>query len=183
MFNSKNFYKGTIGTIFFALLIVFSTLIYFDINFYFLTVFFPLFIITFLITPYINKESVLLGGIIGITVSYSIILRLELAIVIPASIITSLFLSFYSQLFIKEPENKKHIINNLFSIVLNLIPVCYLLSILNSLSNHPFISSFLSLLFTNIVVVSIIVNLITYYYGVKINSYTVIFRELPSRTH
>jgi hypothetical protein len=183
MFNFKNFYKGIVGTIILALLIVFSNLIYFSINFYFLTYFFPLFIVTFLLVPYINKESVLLGGIIGLIIIYSIILRLELAIVIPASIIISLFLSFYSQLFIKEPENKKHILNNLFSMILNLIPVSYLLSVLNTLSNHSFLPSFLSMLFTNIIVVPIIVNLITYYYGVKINSFTVIFRELPSRAH
>jgi hypothetical protein len=177
MFNYKNFHKGIFGIIALAFLIIVSTLVSFNVNFFFLSVIYPLFIITFLIVPYINQEATLLGSLIGLVISYSIILRLDFSIIIIASVIISLLLSLYSKLFIREPENKKHIVINIIYTLLILTPVSYLLSILNSLNNNPFFSSFLSLIFINVVITPVIISLITYFYGVKINSLTIIFRD------
>jgi len=172
----KNFKHGILGTVCLTLILPLSFFLNFKIDLNFVNEILPLFFFNFLIIPYLNKESVIVGSFAGF-ILFSIISKLNLILGIIFGIIFSIIFLIYHFVFIKEPEKIVHTVTNLLSSFLIIVFSTLLLSIINAyLTNMYFLPLFQGYFVSGIISL-IIVIVLSHFYGIKINSKLYILRK------
>jgi len=167
--------KGLAGTFSLIILILLANYLIINLPFQnnFINAISPLFFLIFLLSPYLNKQSNIIGGFFGYLIYSMIIIKIPIMLSILFSIAVALILLFHNSLFKEEPEAKKHIILNVFVCLLSSASYAWLLSITNSINLYiSFTIAFQAYFYFGLISTIVIVPVFTYLYGVKLNSST-----------
>ncbi len=175
----SNFKEGFFGTLILTFLFPFSNIFLLNLpsQLGIIDRIVPLYFLTFLLTPYLRKQSVLAGGFLG-SIIYAILIKMPIILAVTLGIIFAITLLIYNQVFHKEPENKMHIFLNAFSLFLVSTFIAWLFSLTNSVFySSSFIQYFNAYFYFGVTSSLVLVGLLTSLYGIKINAMTVRLRK------
>ncbi len=174
-----NLKKGVFGTLLMLIIIPLSLLPFFNTGVRFGSFSFidPIFFLPFLITPYLNKHSVIIGSFLG-SLSYSLLINSNILLGLFFSIIFTASFFLYSIFFKSEPEKIQHYISNSIILVIVLTQISWLVSFIKAALGLGNFYSFLEgYYFFGGLISFILINYITIAYGVKLNSILYFLRK------
>lgn len=176
-FNLK---EGILGSIIFALIFPLGILLIFKLPFNtgIFDAIAPFFFLIFLIAGYINKESIIVGGILGNAI-LSYILKLNLSISILLSAVFIVLFFSYNKLFYKEPEKSSAIFLNTIYLISFSSLIGFISSLAVSINGfYPVNLALEAYLIFGLISTLVINSYISIIYGVKFHAMTSKLRKI-----